>query len=97
MKQLAMIVGVGLVALSVNACSVEVHRDVEPVVEHEKLGIAVADQLTKIVGQRPDDVTCPDDLPVVVGASTRCVLTSGATRYGVTVSAASVDPVRVKV
>jgi hypothetical protein len=52
----------------------------------------VATLLEKEVGVRPD-VACPDELPVEVGASTRCTLTAGddPTEYGVTVTVESVE------
>lgn len=51
---------------------------------------SVSTQLTKIVGRAPDNVTCAD-LPAKVGAAIRCVLTDGSDKYGVTVTATSVQ------
>ncbi len=53
----------------------------------------IADSLEKTVGQRPDDVECPEDLSAQQGESIRCVLHAGTDRLGVTatVTAASVQ------
>lgn len=53
-------------------------------------------QLTKAVGQKPDDVTCPHDLEAKVGAKTRCTLTADGAKYGVTVTATKVQDSRVE-
>lgn len=52
----------------------------------------VATLLEQQVGVRPE-VACPEELPVEVGATTRCTLTAGddPTEYGVTVTVAAVD------
>ncbi|GGR43896.1 hypothetical protein J2S40_004189 [Nocardioides luteus] len=50
----------------------------------------VADVLEKQVGQRPDDVDCPGDLPAKVGETMRCTLTAGADRLGLTVTVTEV-------
>ncbi|TXS44344.1 DUF4333 domain-containing protein [Streptomyces sp. or43] len=47
--------------------------------------------LGKQVGQEPDDVTCQDDLKAEVGATIRCELTADGKKYGMTVTAKSVD------
>jgi len=38
----------------------------------------VSTQLTKEVGQTPDDVSCPGDLAAEVGTKMTCVLTAGS-------------------
>ncbi len=53
-------------------------------------------QLTKVVGQQPDDVSCPNDLKAEVGAKSRCTLTADGTKYGVTVTATKVEGSRVE-
>jgi len=52
----------------------------------------VATLLEQQVGVRPE-IVCPDELPVEVGASTRCTLSAGEdpTEYGVTVTVQAVD------
>lgn len=47
--------------------------------------------LGKQVGREPDDVTCEDDLKAEVGETVRCELTADGKKYGVTVTAKSVD------
>ncbi|MEU9947307.1 DUF4333 domain-containing protein [Streptomyces sp. NPDC047939] len=47
--------------------------------------------LGKQVGREPDDVTCEDDLKAEVGATIRCELTADGKKYGMTVTAKSVD------
>lgn len=55
----------------------------------------VEEQITSVlaeqVGQSPDDVTCPDDLPGEVGAEMKCELTAGGQTIGVTVTVSSVE------
>ncbi|MDT0270060.1 DUF4333 domain-containing protein [Streptomyces sp. DSM 44915] len=63
----------------------------DPVVESEELERQVTSALTEQVGQAPDDVSCPDELPAEVGESVRCELTAGGTTIGVTVTASAVD------
>lgn len=57
----------------------------------DEIETKVKDQLTKTIGQEPDSIDCPDDLKAEVGATTRCVLTEGADKIGVTVTVKSVD------
>ncbi len=52
-------------------------------------------QLARVVGRSPDSVTCPD-LPAKVGAAIRCELAAAPDRYGVTVTATSVQNSDVK-
>jgi uncharacterized protein DUF4333 len=55
---------------------------------------SVLDQLTA-GGKKVDQVTCPD-LSARVGASTRCTLTAGLDKYGVTVTVTAVQGTDVK-
>ena len=52
----------------------------------------VATLLEEQVGVRPE-ISCPEELPVEVGATTRCTLTAGEDpiEYGVTVTVEAVD------
>lgn len=68
---------------SVSVGSKEVKKD-----EVEKQASAA---LGKQVGKAPDDVTCEDDLKAEVGATLRCELTADGKKYGMTVTAKSVD------
>ncbi|WP_344090903.1 DUF4333 domain-containing protein, partial [Nocardiopsis composta] len=47
--------------------------------------------LEEQVGQTPDDLTCPEDLPAEVGSSIRCELTAGGQTLGVTITTTSVE------
>ncbi len=55
------------------------------------LETVVADQLEAEVGQAPDSVDCPDELPAEVGAEVRCSLTAEETTFGLTVTVTSID------
>jgi hypothetical protein len=60
---------------------------------------AAEDALEDEVGSRPD-ISCPDELPMEEGATTRCTLTAGDddARYGVTVTVIGAgDDLNVKV
>jgi hypothetical protein len=63
-------------------------------VDGKNVAQIVLDQLAAD-GKQVDQVTCPD-LPARVGASERCVLTTGNEAYGVTVTATSVQGTDVK-
>ena len=65
-------------------------------VDGNKLARVVSDRLTATVGQRPDHVSCPHALDGKKGATTRCTLTAGHTKYGVTVTTTSVQGGHVK-
>ena len=82
MRRTLVALAVPLLALSACGTSSVSSSDLEKQVDS---------QLTKVVGQKPDDVTCPDDLKAEVGATTRCTLTADGTKYGVTVRATKVD------
>lgn len=62
-----------------------------PQVSTSDLEAQITTQLTRTVGQRPDDVTCPHPLDAKVGATTRCTLTADGAKYGVTVKATKVQ------
>lgn len=51
----------------------------------------VSSALEKQVGQAPDSIECPDDLPAEVGAEMTCVLTADETTIDVTVTVDKVD------
>lgn len=60
-------------------------------VDKEETANQISQELEKQVGQKPDAVTCPDDLPAEVGQSIRCELTAGSDKLGVTAKVTSVD------
>ncbi|MFF1531131.1 DUF4333 domain-containing protein [Cellulomonas sp. NPDC058312] len=77
-----------LLVLSVGACSVSVgSAAVAPDDLEQQVGARLAEQ----VGQEPDAVDCPDALEAKEGAEVRCVLTSGGSSIGLTVTATAVD------
>lgn len=51
----------------------------------------ISDVLEDETGQRPDEVTCPEDLEAEVGATMRCELTDGEATYGVTIGVTEVE------
>jgi hypothetical protein len=65
-------------------------------VSKDKLAGIVKQKLEAQAGAKADSVVCDGDLPGKVGATQRCVLTTGDTKYGVTVTATAVDGDNVK-
>lgn len=55
------------------------------VVSADNAAQQISDVLESEVGQRPDDVECPDDLEARVGEEMRCELREADTTYGVTI------------
>lgn len=55
----------------------------------------ISEQLAAQVGQAPDSVTCPGDLPAEVGATMTCELTAGKDQLPVMVTVTSVDGTNV--
>lgn len=88
----AVVVAAGLLG----ACSADVKFSNTSGVEKAKLADVVKQKLEAQVGSKADSVVCEDDLPAKVGATQRCVLTAGGTKYGVTVTANSVEGGEVK-
>ncbi|QGQ20767.1 DUF4333 domain-containing protein [Cellulomonas sp. JZ18] len=80
-----------LVLPALAACTFSADVDLGPGVEPEKLATQVSAALEESVGVAPDDVECDDQLDARVDATTRCVLTAGEERYGLTVTATSVE------
>jgi hypothetical protein len=85
--QRAAVAGLAAVAVAVlSGCEMSVHR----IADGETVARTVTERLTEFAGRAPDEVECPDDLDLEVGATTRCTLTAGGTRLGVTVTVESV-------
>jgi hypothetical protein len=84
-----------VLALTLSGCSFSAGVGTARVAP-EELETTVTEQLTEYAGQAPDDVECPDALPVELDAEVRCTLTAGADRLGVTVTATKVDGTDVK-
>lgn len=57
----------------------------------EDVETQVTDQLTELVGQAPEDVSCPEDLPAEEGAEMTCVLSAGVETIDVMVTVTSVE------
>lgn len=51
----------------------------------------ITEKLTELVGQEPEDVSCPEDLPAEEGAEMTCVLSAGGESIDVMVTVTSVD------
>lgn len=56
----------------------------------------VSDQLEAQVGQRPDKIDCPGDLPGKVGETMKCTLTAGTDELPVEVKVTGVEGTTVK-
>ncbi|NGZ99565.1 DUF4333 domain-containing protein [Nocardioides sp. W3-2-3] len=84
-----------LVLLTAVGCDASVSAG-EKKVSRSDVARQVSEQTTRTVGQEPDDVSCPDDLPAEKGAETTCTLTSGGSSYDVAVKVTSVDGDDVK-
>ncbi|SOJ54097.1 hypothetical protein MSIMFB_01594 [Mycobacterium simulans] len=69
----------------------DVKFDMVETVDKNQVASIISDKLTQQVGQRPDAVTCPDNLKGVEGATLRCQLTDGSKKYGINVTVTSVD------
>ena len=65
-------------------------------VDQKQVETRISDQLEKQGGQRPDSVTCPDDLTAEKGATMRCELSAGGETLGVSTKVTEVDGSDVK-
>ncbi len=50
-----------------------------------------SEQLAQQIGEEPDDVSCPEDLPAEEGADMTCELTHGNETYDVAITVTSVQ------
>jgi hypothetical protein len=85
--------------VNVTATSVkgdDVLFDMVETVDKNLVASKVSDGLTQKVGQKPDAVTCPDNLKGTPGSTLRCDLKDGDQTYGVTVTVTDVDAGDVK-
>ena len=46
----------------------------------------ITSKMTDAAGNKPDSVTCPDNLKGVKGATLRCQLTDSGQKYGISVT-----------
>ncbi|MDS1269432.1 DUF4333 domain-containing protein [Lipingzhangella sp. LS1_29] len=88
-------VGLGTVAAGTllaltSACEFDLSFG-QQAVSGDEVAEQAATQLEQQVGQRPDEVTCPEDLPAEVDATIRCELTHAGETYGVTVTTTRVN------
>ncbi|GAB3286745.1 DUF4333 domain-containing protein [Parasphingorhabdus pacifica] len=56
----------------------------------------ISAQLEQKVGQAPDSVTCPGDLPAEVGETMRCELSAGGEKLGISTEVTEVDGTDVR-
>lgn len=86
-----------LVAVSLlGACSASVEASKSAGISKDRLADVVKEKLEAQVGSKADSVECDGELPAKVGATQRCVLTDGDKKWGVTVTANSVEGDNVK-
>jgi hypothetical protein len=81
--------------VNVTVTSVEgrkVNFDMVETVDKDKVARIISNKLAQKTGVRPDEVTCPDNLKGVEGATLRCQLIDGSKKYGVNVTVKSVQP-----
>jgi hypothetical protein len=69
----------------------DVKFDMVETVDKNQVAKVISDKLFQQVGDRPDSVTCPDNLKGVEGATLRCQLADGAKKYGINVTVTNVD------
>lgn len=65
-------------------------------VDQDKVEQQISDTLEAQVGQKPDDISCPDDLEAEVDATMTCTLTAGTDQLDVAVKVTDVDGDDVK-
>lgn len=83
-----------LSVLVVAGCSVSVGSP--KAVSKDEVAKQASAALSKKIGREIDDVTCEDDLKAKKGETTRCELTVGGQKQGMTATATSVDGDTVK-
>lgn len=69
----------------------DVKFDMVETVDKDQVAHIISDRLYQQVGQRPDAVSCPDNLKGYQGATLRCQLTDGSSKYGINVTVTNVD------
>ncbi|GAA0896946.1 hypothetical protein GCM10009559_56650 [Pseudonocardia zijingensis] len=85
--RLAVVAGLAAVAVgALSGCQVSTYA----IADGPTVARTATERLTEFAGRAPDAVECADDLDLKVGVSTRCTLTDGGTRYGVTVTVTTV-------
>lgn len=79
-----------VVLAGTSGCTVTTTRTSGNIIPAANMNTAVSEALTKSVGRAPDNVDCPD-APAKVGGKTRCTLTDGGQRYGLTATVRAVS------
>ena len=86
-------------AVNVTVTSIEgstAKFDMELAVDKKDVAQEISDQLQQQTGEKPDSVTCPDNLKSLAGATLRCTLVDARQTYGVNVTVTSVEGSHVK-
>lgn len=83
-----------LAALFATGCSVSLGGS--KAVSKDEVAEQATTALGQKIGQKPDAVSCEDDLKAEVGATVRCELTVAGRKQGMTATVTSVDGDRVK-
>jgi Domain of unknown function (DUF4333) len=65
--------------------------NIVPTVDKTQVAGSISDQVAQQTGQKPDSVSCPDNLQATPGSTLRCDLASSGSTYGVTVSFVNFD------
>ncbi|MEU0497151.1 DUF4333 domain-containing protein [Mycobacterium sp. NPDC006124] len=69
----------------------KVNFDMVETVDKDDVAKQISDQLAQQVGEKPEKVTCPDNLKGTKGATLDCELTDQGQTYGVTVTVTDVQ------
>ncbi|MDT5219536.1 MAG: hypothetical protein QOF15_1641 [Mycobacterium sp.] len=79
--------------VNVTVTSVEgknVKFDMVETVDKDQVAHIISDKLYQQVGDRPESVTCPENLKGFEGATLRCQLTDNSKKYGINVTVTTV-------
>ncbi len=77
--------------LLITGCSFEFSIGGPSAVPADEVAEQSSEMLAEQIGQAPDELTCPEDLPAEVDAEIRCELTHGGESLGVTITTTSVE------
>jgi hypothetical protein len=86
---------VGLMA-SAGACSCSIGSSSSHAVSKSDVAGQISSKMTDAAGNKPESVTCPNDLPAKVGAQLDCTMKVKGQTYGVSVTVTSVNGSDVK-
>jgi Domain of unknown function (DUF4333) len=82
-------VGVNVTVTSVDGDNV--NFDMVAVLDRKVVEAQISQNMTDAAGNKPEAVTCPDDLKAVIGATLDCHMTIKGKPFGVNVTVTSVD------